>query len=128
MQITLLLAWLVGVFGAGSPVVATLSNEKLELIQYAHGRAIDEGINPAKFIKLLNCESGLKKSAIGDKGKANGIAQFWKGTFDAYKKIYGLVGEYKNPYSQINLASLMIGDGLVSHWYWCGIKSGFIKK
>lgn len=127
MQITLLLMWLVGVFGPGHSVLANLSNEQVELMQYAYGRALDENVNPEKFVRLLNCESGLKKLAIGDKGKANGIAQFHERTFNAFSKKYGLVGTYKNPYSQINLAASMIGDDLASHWWNCAKKSKLLK-
>ena len=126
MTIALLLSFLVSFLP--SSTMGSLTNEHIEILSYAYIRAVDERISPQKFILLLNCESGLNKKAVGDKGKANGIAQFWKGTYDVFAKQYGLAGSYKNPYSQINLAANMIGDNLASHWYRCGIKSGFIKK
>jgi hypothetical protein len=127
MDYALLIVWLVSIFGTGSPVLAKLNNENLIYIQYAHTRAIDENISPVKFVKLLNCESGWDKTAIGDKGKANGIAQFHKRTYDTFADNYGLVGSYKNPYSQINLASQMISDGLANQWWNCSHSVGFLK-
>ena len=93
-----------------------LTNEQVELAQYAYIRAVDADIDPAKFLKLIDLESGWDKNILGDKGKAFGLLQFWRGTFDSFAKEYGLVGTYKNPYSQILLASRMFDDGLWHHW------------
>ena len=128
MEWAIFISLLVSIMGPGHPVLAKVSAENLPYMKYAVERSVDESINTKKFLTLIDCESGWNKKAIGDNGKANGLAQFWRGTFDTYKKIYGLVGEYKNPLSQINLASSMISDGGIGHWKNCGIKSGFIRK
>ncbi len=134
MHFTLLVAWLISVFGAGSPAIANLDNQQIPILQYAYERAIDAGINPIKFIKLIHCESRIQEKAKGDYSKetgkfiSQGILQFQKKTFDLFSKKYGLIdGEWLNPYSQINLASRMLKDGLWSQWYNCSKQIGTIK-
>lgn len=125
MQTALLLVWLVSIFTPGHPLLAKIDNENLDLISYAYMRAWDEGLNAEKFVKLIACESGWNKNAKGDYQigtdiyKAHGILQFWQKTFLTYAKKYGLQGEYKNPYSQILLASKMLGDGEWKQWWNC---------
>lgn len=128
MDISLLIALVVSFFGAGHSALAKIDNESLPIIKYAVERAVEENINPKQLLKLINCESGFNSKAVGDKGKANGLLQFWKGTYDTYADIYGLEKEYKNPYSQIDLASKMLSDGLWKHWYNCGKIAGYGKR
>ena len=113
-----------------SSTLGSLTNEHIDLLSYAYVRAVDNGISPTNFIKLLECESGFNKNAWNKNdpyGGARGIAQFLEPTFNAYKKIYGLVGEYNSAYAQINLAASIIGDGGIKNWHWCGKKSGLLK-
>lgn len=116
-----------------SSTMGDISNEQLSLMQYAHQCAVEEQIDPMRFIKLINCESGLNKNAKGDYRngvpKANGLLQFWEGTFNTYSEKYGIEGKYTNPVAQIKLASLMIGrmDDGIFHWKNCGLKVGLIK-
>ena len=125
MTIALLLSFLVSILP--SSVVGNIGNEHLDILDYAYTRAVDAGINPIKFIKLINCESEIDKTAKGDfqteTGKyiSQGILQFQKSTYNTYSKRYGLVGTWLSPYSQINLAARMISrekDGW-RHWYHC---------
>ena len=77
------------------------------------GLAADKyGIDEMRFIKLIQCESGFNEKAIGDKGKAFGLLQFHRPTFDLYCQ-----GEYTNSKDQIRCAAKMISQNLGSiHW------------
>lgn len=76
------------------------------------GLAADKyGIDEMRFIKLIQCESGFNEKAIGDKGKAFGLLQFHRPTFDLYCK-----GEYTNPKDQIRCGAEMISQNLAYHW------------
>ena len=120
-----LLLWLISIFSISSSTVLYITNEKYELIQFAHDIAVINHINPEKFIKLLNCESQFNPKAKGDyrieedRFMANGIAQFWRGTFDTFSDKYDFDGKYINPHDQIILAGMMIRDGLQDHWRNC---------
>ncbi len=135
MHFTLLVAWLISVFGAGSPAIANLDNQQVPILSYAYERAIDAGINPIKFIKLIHCESRIQEKAKGDYSKetgkfiSQGILQFQKKTFDLFSKKYGLIGEWLSPYSQINLATQIISrekNGW-KNWLTCGKMVGYDK-
>ena len=78
-----------------------------------------------KLHTLIQKESGWKETAVGDSGRAFGLAQFWQGTFYGYAKRYGLYElEYKDPYAQIQLMAKMIADGQAFNWTAAkGIKS-----
>lgn len=76
------------------------------------------GVDPIMAIEVLKCESGLRHDGVyGDKGKAYGIAQFWKGTFDAFKKEAGVPSlSYYSENDQIELALWGIRNGKAPHW------------
>jgi soluble lytic murein transglycosylase-like protein len=67
---------------------------------------------------LIKNESSWRTNVVGDGGKAYGLLQFHRPTFDRYSKRYGLTLDYKNPLDQIILASLMINEDInnVHHW------------
>ena len=119
------LLWLIGIFSIASSTIVNITNEQYELMQFARDVAMINHIDPEKFIKLLNCESRFNSKAAGDyrseedRFMANGIAQFWHGTFKAFSKKYDFDGEYTNPHDQIILAGMMIRDGLHNHWQNC---------
>ena len=69
------------------------------------------------FYELLKCESGFNEFAVGDLGKAFGIAQYHKGTFNDFCE-----GEYKNPEDQIKCMAEMLGKKLEYHWANCVAK------
>ena len=120
----LLIAWLVFNFPFSSMVIY-LTNEKLELIDFAYTISTLYNIDQVTFIKLLNCESSLNPKAKGDyrieedRFMANGIAQFWKETFDGFSKKYNLSLDYESPHDQIVLAGMMVRDGFENHWKNC---------
>ena len=124
MPIALLLSFLVSFLP--SSAIGNLSNEHIDLLNYAYVRSVDAGINSISFIKLINCESKLEKLAKGDceEGKcvSQGILQFQKPTYDMFAKKYELVGSWLSPYSQINLAAAIISrekNGW-KNWLNCG--------
>ena len=59
---------------------------------------------------------------------ANGILQFWHGTFKNYSKKYRIKGEYLDPFTQIDIAASIIADKNDKgwkHWLNCGRVAGF---
>ena len=107
--------------------------EQLSIINYADLSAKQNQIDSDYFRMLISCESSFKIDAAGDWRLedqiylSHGLFQFQKPTFYHYAKIYNITGEWKNPYSQISLAALMIKDGLWYKWYNCGKRVGYDK-
>src|SRR3990167_5078295 len=124
MTQSLLIIWLVSVLTASS-TPATLTNARLDLVHYSFQEAARLGVNPEKFIQLIECESRWKSDALGDfrsetkEFMASGPLQWWRSSFDMYSKKYGLKGDYKNPYDQVDLALLVLKDGGHKNWYNC---------
>ena len=69
------------------------------------------GLNEKRFLKLIYCESTFDENAIGDNGKAFGLLQFHKPTFNQYCE-----GDYYNMNDQLNCAAKMIKNGLSYKW------------
>ena len=60
-------------------VAATTTQTKLtkaDLQAAAVGYAVQYGIDPARFLKTIECESGFNPNIVGDNGTSFGIAQF----------------------------------------------------
>ena len=133
MPAFMVIAWLVSIFLPGHSILANLTNEQVNLANFAYMKAVENNISPEKFLTLMACESQLQINAKGDwndeqkKYLSFGILQFQKATFNAYSKKYSFVGQYLNPYSQISLAVLMIGRGEIKNWYWCGLRSRLLQ-
>ena len=89
MIYALTIPWLVAVLGSSSPIIAKLTNPQIEMAYFIYHHAEANDIQPDKFLKLAVCESGLNNNAIGDKGKAKGLYQFHKKTWNSYSEIYG---------------------------------------
>jgi hypothetical protein len=135
MPAFMIIAWLVSVFLPGHPILANLSNEQVNFAQHIYNVAVNEKINPELFLKLSECESKIKKVALGDYRKeidtyiSQGIFQFQKKTFDMYSKKYNFIGSWLNPYSQISLTGIIIGrekNGW-KNWLTCGKIVGYDK-
>lgn len=74
-------------------------------------------IDPALFLRIAKCESGLKENAKNPSSSASGIFQFLTGTFISQANAYNLPTDNKNnPEIQIELAARMIADGKINHW------------
>ena len=76
---------------------------------------------PLVYGALIDClikyESRGRIDAVGDKGKAYGVLQFWEQTFNQFKKRYKMEYlSYKSSEDQKLLADLMIHDGYISQW------------
>ena len=71
---------------------------------------------------LLHCvidhESDYREQAVGDSGKAVGVAQFWIGTWQDFRKKMGksTEDERDNPKEAIDTLAWAISNGLGSHW------------
>ena len=74
-----------------------------------------------KMWNLIQCESAWNPQAEGDEGKAFGLLQFHKPTFEFYCDKYKHSDySYYNPENQITLAVEMISNGLgKEHWKNC---------
>ena len=95
------------------------------LINYIVKSAEIHGVDSFVALSLVSCESRFKEDATGDWRSedqiylSHGLFQFQKPTFYHYAKIYGIKGEWKNPFVQTDLAILMLRDGLWYKWYNC---------
>lgn len=132
MQTTIIL-WVISVLSIASSTVVYMTNETHDLIQFAHDIAVINKIDPAKFVKLINCESKFKSKAAGDWSseeeihKSFGPLQFWEGTFLTYRVKYDMPYlEYTDPKDQLILGAKMLGSDPrnINHWFNC---SRYIK-
>lgn len=74
-------------------------------------------VNPKIIKRVVECESNFNPEAVGDQGKAYGVAQFWQKTFDSFKKEAGIEDlEYKNWMHQIDLMFWAFSNGKQNHW------------
>ena len=84
---------------------------------YATGEQLKEGYKNNRLIScMIPLESGWNIEAIGDKGNARGVAQFWFPTFDRYSALYKIELDYHNPVDQLYLMNLMLRDGYGFEW------------
>ena len=74
------------------------------------------GVKESTLHRIIKCESNYSVFAVGDKGKAYGIAQFWLNTFNLFEKEAGLQFEYKNWRNQIELLAWGLSHGKKNHW------------
>ena len=66
---------------------------------------------------VIRCESHGLHSAKGDGGNANGIAQFWEGTFNRMSNKLGEKLDYNSEYDQVKLLSFaMSKPELAREW------------
>ena len=59
-------------------------------------------IDKSQLLAVIHCESDFKIKAVGDKGKAYGLLQFHKTTFDGFCQ-----GDYYSPKDQLECAGQM---------------------
>lgn len=80
--------------------------------------AADVGIDKQVLWNLAVCESGMRHDGIyGDNGRAYGLMQFHRRTFDWFKKMAGRESmRIENMYDQIVLAAWAIKNGFGEHW------------
>ncbi len=72
---------------------------------------------PTQLAKdIAYCESEYKPTALGDSGKAYGIYQFHKNTFNLFSKEKGEVLDYYNTEDNIKLAIWALANDKENHW------------
>ena len=74
------------------------------------------GTDKEILMKMIECESGWNESALGDNGRAYGLLQFHKASFDRMAKAFGEELDYKSSSDQIRLASWAIQNGYAREW------------
>lgn len=98
-------------------VYAADATEQDFILNYIRSKDGDFGVRSKIIEAVARCESDLNPRAVGDKGKAYGVMQFWKGTFNSFKESANMPDlEYKNWQDQIDLSYWAFGNGLRSHW------------
>lgn len=101
------------------PFLGVLDNtEDTVLGHRAITTALAYGIDPVLAVEVLKCESGFNHEGLyGDGGRAYGVAQFHKGTFEWFKKDAGRPDlEYTSATDQIELFAWAVKNGRASHW------------
>lgn len=85
----------------------------LELIK-KYAKEYDFPENTA--LRVASCESEFKVNAVGDGGKAYGIYQFHKPTFDMFAKKFGEKLDYYDTEHNIQLAIWALSNDKGHHW------------
>lgn len=112
-----------------NPVLAEAPERKLEeyttkeLTSYF---ASLYGANRGQLEAVINCESGWRPTVYGDGGKAYGLLQFHKPTFDRWAIQMGEPMNYYSAYDQIKMGAWAFaqGDNYKDDWT-CATKLGF---
>jgi len=73
--------------------------------------SIKYGLDYEQIKNIAVCESGLNNTQIGDSGKARGIFQFWKSTFDKHCQ-----GNYLSASDQIKCFAQMFVSKHEKEW------------
>jgi len=94
---------------AKSPQTVSVSESTLK--GYLYELCLKYELDYQLLEDVITCESGWNVNAVGDSGKAVGLAQFWRGTFNQY-----CAGDYKNPFAQLNCFAEMMYNGKEKHW------------
>lgn len=75
------------------------------------------GVKQDIALGIARCESEFRYDVKGDGGKAYGVYQFHKPTFEEFKVAFGDTSlDYKNPKDAIQLAMWAISQGKQNHW------------
>ena len=82
----------------------------LQMKQYVFYLSQAYKINYSQFYSVIECESAFRL-LYGDSGRAFGIAQFHKDTFNTYCK-----GNYYNSYDQLTCMAQMVSQGKARQW------------
>lgn len=91
-------------------------NDKACIIELIYKYADQYDIDRDLALSVAKCESELKTTAIGDSGKARGVYQFHKPTFDMLSKRMGEKLNYKNTEDNIRLAMWAFSTDRGFHW------------
>lgn len=95
-----------------TPEIREIEIVKNKIDLYANKYELDKTIAH----KVALCESSYIKDIVGDSGKAYGVYQFHKPTFEMFSKEFGRELDYKNTDHNIELAIWAIKNGYGNHW------------
>lgn len=112
------LAIIIPSFTHSDQVPITQPTVALSPVEYADIYTEQYGVDSNVFKKVMFCESGNNPEPRGynDGGKAYGIMQFHKETFDTYSKQLGEVLDYHSSMDQIKLAAYMFSIKKQTQW------------
>ncbi len=65
---------------------------------------------------MVKCESKGDIDAVGDSGRAFGILQYHKASFERHSKLFGEELDYYSSYDQIKLTSWALSKGYGREW------------
>ena len=74
------------------------------------------GVDPKLISKVIECESQNNHKAKGDGGKAFGVMQYHKQSFENHAKLYGEKLDYYSAHDQIKLGTWAIANGKGREW------------
>lgn len=76
------------------------------------------GASEKEVYTTIKCESGFNPKAVGDGGKATGLAQYHKPTFDRFSKLLGEDLDYYSAHDQIKLTAMIFAKypQYKKHW------------
>lgn len=116
----------IGPAPAASTTPLAAREAPLSAPDYAVAAAQRHGVDPARFKRLIACESEWREDAEGDRGTSFGILQFKERTFAEFTKRYGLdSADIGDPHDQMDLGARMIADGYLSRWKNCARRTGW---
>lgn len=114
-----------------SPVLAEAPKQEVkdltvkEMIEYY---ADYYGASEKELSTTFKCESNFNQKAIGDGGKAVGIAQYHKPTFDRFSKLIGENLDYYSVHDQIKLTSYIFAEYPQYRTHWTCFSKHFAVK
>lgn len=100
----------------GVPVVVTLQDVAFDI-------ATEYGVDPAKFVRMIGCESEFDPTAKNSRSSARGLAQFLTGTWEWTSTLTGAphpYGDRFDPVQNMEMAAFLISvphlGGGWKHW------------
>lgn len=102
---------------AGNAYAPKTENTILDYQYYLLDASRNYNISFHDLFRVVKCESNWKKTALGDSGKALGLAQYHKATFHRHAKFVDLEWyDYTNPYHQLDLMARAWSLGMSDEW------------
>lgn len=84
-----------------------------EMVSYY---ANEYAVPATTLLRVMKCESSGNQKAIGDNGKAHGIFQFHKPTWDRFTKEMGETLDRESAHDQAKVAAYAFSKGYSNHW------------
>jgi len=87
------------------------------------------GVSVRVLEAVARCESQIGKNTNGDGGNAQGIYQYWEGTWSDFEKIMGEDLDKSSTHDQIKMTAWAFSKGYGSHWTsYRAIKNGGVYE